>query len=81
MLDFWKYLDSDPKTCHGQLRFKGTRMMVYLVLDALAEGASEDEILTAYPTLTIDQIRAAIAYGAHVAKVETFLPFGDVHVS
>ena len=74
MRDYWKYLDSDPKVCHGQLRFKGTRVMVYLVLDALAEGATEEEVLTAYPTITRDHIRAAIAYVAQVARDETFLP-------
>ena len=74
MDEFWRHLDADPKTCHGQLRFRGTRVMVYQVLEALAQGATEAEILAAYPTLTQQHLRAAMAYGAHVAKQETFIP-------
>jgi len=81
MRDFWKYLDADPEICHGQLRFRGTRVMVHLVLDALSEGATQDEVLAAYPTLNIDHIRAAMAYGAHVAEEEIFLPFSDLQAS
>ena len=77
MPDFWKYLDSDPATCHGQLRFKGTRIMVYQVLDALAEGTTQDEIVEAYPSLTIEHLRAAIAYGADAARDESFVFLSD----
>ena len=51
--------------------------MVYQVLDALAEGTSEQELLNAYPTLSRDHIRAAIAFGADVARDETFLPLAS----
>ena len=81
MQDFWKYLDSDPNHCHGQLRFRGTRVMVYLVLDALAEGATEEEVLASYPTLTSDHIKAAIAYGARAAREDTYLPLVDEQTS
>ncbi len=40
----------------------GTRVMVTVVLDNLAEGASEAEILDSYPTLTGEDIRAAIEF-------------------
>jgi uncharacterized protein (DUF433 family) len=43
---------------------------VSIVLDALADGMSEDEILAVYPTLTVDGIRAAAAYGAELARDE-----------
>jgi uncharacterized protein (DUF433 family) len=75
--DFWSYLDSDSRVCHGQLCFKGTRIMVYQILDALAEGAKEDELLAVYPTLTREHLRAAIAFGADVARHESFLPLAD----
>ena len=60
----------DPKVCHGQAVLKGTRVMVSVILDALAAGMSEDAILEEYPTLTADGIRAAAAYGADLARDE-----------
>jgi uncharacterized protein (DUF433 family) len=46
---------------------------VSIVLDALAEGMSEAEILVGYPTLTVEGIRAAAAYGAALAREELVL--------
>jgi uncharacterized protein (DUF433 family) len=60
----------DPNVCHGQAVVKGTRVMVSVVLDALAEGMSEAEIMAEYPTLTVEGIRAAAAYGADLARDE-----------
>ena len=60
----------NPKVCHGQAVIRGTRIMVSVVLDCLAAGMTETEILADYPTLTIDGIRAAAAYGAELARDE-----------
>lgn len=60
----------DPKICHGQAVVRGTRIMVSIILDALADGMSEEEILAEYPTLTTEGIRAAAAYGAELARDE-----------
>ncbi|MDP9418078.1 MAG: DUF433 domain-containing protein [Actinomycetota bacterium] len=43
--------------------WKGTRVLVSVILDALAAGMTEDDILAEYPSLTVDGIRAAAAYG------------------
>lgn len=75
MFDYQHYLVSDPTICHGQLVFKDTRIMVYLILEAMAEGSTEEEILTEYPTLTKEHLRAAIAYSAQIVKEETYMPF------
>jgi len=58
----------DPQVCFGKPCIKGTRIWVSLVLDFLANGESEDDILAAYPQLTREDIRAALAYGAEVAR-------------
>lgn len=58
----------DPNVCFGKPCIKGTRIWVSLILDFLAAGESVEEILAAYPRLTADDIRAAIAYGAEVAR-------------
>jgi uncharacterized protein (DUF433 family) len=60
----------DPQVCHGQATVHGTRILVSIVLDALADGMTENEILAEYPTLTVEGIRAAAAYGAELARDE-----------
>jgi len=65
-----EHLSIDPEICHGQPCVRGTRVMVTVVLDSLAAGMSEAEILDEYPTLTAQGIRAAAAYGAWLARQE-----------
>ena len=48
----------------GKPVIKGNRIKVELILRKLAEGASEDALLDAYPRLTREDIRAAIEYAA-----------------
>ena len=58
----------DPAVCGGMPCIKGTRIWVSLVLDMLATGLSEDELRAEYPALTREDVLAAIAYGAEVAR-------------
>jgi uncharacterized protein (DUF433 family) len=58
----------DPQVCFGKPCIKGTRIWVSLILDFLASGESEAQILAAYPQLEPDDIRAALAYAAEVAR-------------
>ena len=58
----------DPNICFGKPCIKGTRLWVSLILDYLASGENESEILKAYPQLCAKDIQAAIAYGAEVAR-------------
>ncbi|HEX8241076.1 MAG TPA: DUF433 domain-containing protein [Allosphingosinicella sp.] len=58
----------DPEICGGQPTIAGTRMRVEDVLDALADGTSEAEILTDFPYLTAADIRACLAFAATLAK-------------
>lgn len=58
----------DPQVCFGKPCIKGTRVWVSLILDFLASGESEAQILAAYPQLEPDDIRAALAYAAEVAR-------------
>jgi len=43
-----KFIVADPEICHGKPTFKGTRIMVWQVLDALARGETADEIVQAW---------------------------------
>ena len=63
-------ITTDPAICHGQPTIAGTRVMVSVVLDALAAGMTTKEILAEYPSLTEEGIRAAAAYGAALAREE-----------
>ena len=63
----------DPQVCSGKPCIKGTRIWVSLVLDLLANGISEAELLAEYPSLTHEDVLAAIAYGAEAAR-ERVLP-------
>jgi uncharacterized protein (DUF433 family) len=58
----------DHAVCHGKACIKGTRVMVSVILDNLAAGVSQDEILKSYPSLTISDIQAAIGYAAELAR-------------
>lgn len=63
-------ITSDPLVLHGQARVAGTRVTVSVVLDCLAAGMREVEILAEYPSLTAEGIRASAAYGAALARDE-----------
>ena len=58
----------NPAVCGGKPCIKGTRIWVSLILGILASGTSEAELLGEYPTLTHDDVLAAIAYGAEAAS-------------
>ena len=68
MKDWKQRISIDPNVCHGKPCLKGTRIWVSLIVDNLASGSSEEEILTAYPSLTRDDIRAALAYAAEMTR-------------
>jgi uncharacterized protein (DUF433 family) len=58
----------NPDICFGKPCIKGTRIWVSLILDCLAEGMTEHELLKEYPQLTHEDVLAAIAYGAEVSR-------------
>jgi uncharacterized protein (DUF433 family) len=65
----WKdRINVDPLICHGKACIKGTRIMVSVILDNLAEGVSEEEILKSYPSLKLEDIKAAISYAAELSR-------------
>ena len=65
---------SDPQVCHGKPCVRGTRIMVSMILDNLADEMSPDEIVPEYPPLTLDDVRAAIAYAAALTREEELVP-------
>jgi uncharacterized protein (DUF433 family) len=74
MVNWREYLASDPNICGGQLCARGTRVLVTVILDSLAEGAGREEILRSYPSLQSHHIDAALGYAAELAHEESLLP-------
>ena len=63
-----KRISIDPNVCFGKPCIRGTRIWVSLILDFLSNQMTIKEILDEYPQLTVDDIYAAIAYGAEMAR-------------
>jgi uncharacterized protein (DUF433 family) len=62
---------STPEICGGRPRIRGTRVRVVDVLDMLASGMSDDEIVSDYPYITKGDIEACLRY---------VRPFADIPV-
>lgn len=64
----------DPKILAGKPIIKGTRLAVEFVIDLLANGWSEAEILQNYPRLTHEDIQACLSYASALLKSEKVYP-------
>jgi uncharacterized protein (DUF433 family) len=63
----------DEKVCFGKPVIKGTRVPVYIVLAKLAGGMTMEQVAEEYG-ITLEDIRAALAYAASIIANETILP-------
>lgn len=59
----------DPAVGAGKPCIRGTRIYIAIILDAFAEGLTPEQIMEHYPSLTVEDIRAAVAYAAELARV------------
>lgn len=73
MSDLLDRISIDPNICHGQPCVRGTRIMVWLILQYLANGDSIDDVLVAYPGLSREDVHACLAFAADMAR-ERILP-------
>jgi len=76
--DLLKRITTDPNICFGKPCIRGTRVWVSLIVENLADGVVESELLAAYPQLKHDDIRAALAYAAEVTR-ERVIPLPEPH--
>lgn len=74
MNDWQERISTNQSICHGKPCIKGTRIMVSVILDNLAEGLTPEEIVAEYPPLTAGDVRAAIAYAAALTREEELVP-------
>jgi uncharacterized protein (DUF433 family) len=77
-VNYQERISRDPKVAGGDAVIKGTRVTLRTVLASLAEGATPEEILEDFPTLTADDVRAVIAFAA--ASAQEDLPVAEAHV-
>jgi uncharacterized protein (DUF433 family) len=67
-------IEVNPKVMLGKPVIRGTRITVELILRKLGEGATQTDLLDAYPGLTLEDIQAAMIYAADtLAHEETVL--------
>jgi len=65
-------ISSDPDILHGKPCIKGTRIPVYLVVSLVAEGETVENVIKDYPSLTPEDIKAALRYAAKLSEYEAY---------
>lgn len=66
----------DPNVCHGQPCIKGTRIMIYLILELLETGLTPEQIIQDYyPQLTKQDVEACLHYAASLIRDSEYVPF------
>ncbi|MHA1679431.1 MAG: DUF433 domain-containing protein [Promethearchaeota archaeon] len=67
-------IEANPSIMMGKPVIKGTRITVELIIEKLAAGESEDDILSAHPHLTREMIKAALSFAAKALKADVGYP-------
>ena len=70
--DLLERITIDPDICGGRPRIKGTRLEIAIILDGLAEGLTDEQLIDHYPQLTPADIHAALAYAAELSRESVF---------
>ena len=73
-MDYHLHFARNPSVCAGGTVIKGTSVPLRTVLASLEEGATVEEILRSFPTLTEADVRAAIAFAAASAREDLPVP-------
>lgn len=74
MVRWSERIAANPEICHGKPCILGTRILVSVVLDNLAEGMLPAEIVQEYPPLVFEDVQAAMAYAAALAREQELVP-------
>lgn len=67
-------ITSSPKVLAGKPVVRGTRVSVEQVIELLAQGWPEADVLEAFPNLTHEDVLACLAYAGAVLKTEELIP-------
>ncbi len=72
-MNYREYIESNPSIMLGKPVIKGTRLTVELILQKLSEGATTEQLISAYPLLKSEAILAVLAYASDVISNETII--------
>ena len=72
-MDWQQHIERVPGVMLGKPIFRGTRITVDFVLERLAQGARPEDLVKSHPPLTIEQVRAALAYALSVVRQDELL--------
>jgi len=70
--EIFERISSDPDILHGKPCIKGTRIPVYLIVSLVAEGETVEDIIKDYPSLTSEDIKAAVKYASKLCEYEAY---------
>jgi uncharacterized protein (DUF433 family) len=70
MVDWEQRIEINPAVLVGKPVVRGTRLAVEFIIDLLAQGWPESEILRNYPGLTAQDIQACLSYASASLKAE-----------
>lgn len=70
--EIFKRISSDPDILHGKPCIKDTRIPIYLIVSLVAEGVSAEDIIKDYPSLTPEDIKAAVKYASKLCDYEAY---------
>ena len=73
-MDWHDHVTVDPRILVGKPVVKGTRISVEMVIDLLAAGWTQQQILDSYPSLKADDVRACLAYASKILHSEKVFP-------
>jgi len=59
----------DSRIMHGNPVFVGTRIPLYRIVEELAGGATLDDLIDGYPSLSIEQIQAGLDFAASLLRI------------
>lgn len=71
-------IEVNPDICHGQPCIKGTRIMVYIIIELLESALTPDDIIRDYyPNITKEDIKQCLHYAVSLIKDQEYIPFEE----
>jgi len=77
-MDWKNHIIVNPELLAGKPVIKGTRVSVELILNRLADGWTQEDLLKAYPRLSPEALQAVFAFAAEVLKDEEYVARGKL---
>ena len=73
-MDYLSHFDTKQDVCGGETVIRGTRVTLRTLLASLAEGATVDDILADFPSVSAEDVQAVIAFAAASAEEDLPVP-------